>query len=121
MFNRAMRPLLKPTRWVFHADGHLPYFPFWFNMPFVFLDKLKKTLLKAYHAFTCLITGKETPWQRRRASKTDEEWLAAFEKFNAGYDSFDEIIKDRSARRKLSSRQTRNILQVLEWIDRMHR
>jgi len=121
MFNRAMRPLLKPTRWVFHADGHLPYFPFWFNMPFVFLDKLKKTLLKAYHAFTCLITGKETPWQRRRASKTDEEWLAAFEKFNAGYDSFDEIIKDRSARRKLSSRQTRNLLQVLEWIDRMHR
>ncbi len=118
MFSRAMRPLLKPTRWVFHADGHLPYFPFWFNMPFVFLDKLKKTLGKAYHAFTCLITGKETPWQRRRASKTDAEWLAAFEKFDSSYDAMGEIIKDRSARKKLSSRQTRNLLQLLEWIDR---
>lgn len=121
MFNRAVRPLLKPTRWIFHADGHLPYFPFWFNMPFVFLDKLKKTLVKAYHAFTCAITRKETPWQRRRASKTDAEWIAAFDKFEGSYDSMKEILKDSSARKKLSSRQTRNLLQLLEWIDRTNR
>lgn len=119
MFNRAMRPLLKPTRWIFHADGHFPYFPFWFNMPFVFLDKLKKTLGKAYHAFTCLITGKETPWQRRRASKTDPEWQAAFDSFQASYEPLEAVLKDPGARRKLSSRQTRNLLQVLEWIDRI--
>ena len=119
LFNRAVRPLLKPTSRVFHADGHLPYFPFWVNMPFVFGDKLKKYGAKAYHAATFLITGKETPWQRRRASKTEPEWQAAFDSLEESYVPLEKIINNKEARKHLSSRQTRNLLQVLEWIHRI--
>jgi hypothetical protein len=36
LFNKAMRPYLKPSKWLFHAKGWLPYFPWWFNMPVCF-------------------------------------------------------------------------------------
>jgi hypothetical protein len=36
LFHKAMRPFLQPTRWLFHADGRLPYFPWYINMPVQF-------------------------------------------------------------------------------------
>lgn len=33
LFHRAMRPYLKKSQWILHADGRLPYYPYWVNMP----------------------------------------------------------------------------------------
>jgi len=33
LFNKAMRPYLEPSKWLFHGEGWLPYFPWWFNVP----------------------------------------------------------------------------------------
>ncbi|MBB3229585.1 hypothetical protein [Halomonas stenophila] len=33
LFLKAFRPYLKPTRFLFHTDGRLPYFPWWVNLP----------------------------------------------------------------------------------------
>lgn len=32
LFNQAFRPALKKTRFMFHADGRLPYYPWWVNV-----------------------------------------------------------------------------------------
>jgi hypothetical protein len=34
LFNKAMQPYLKPTKWIPSSDGRLPYFPWWVNAPF---------------------------------------------------------------------------------------
>jgi hypothetical protein len=36
LFNKAFQPFLRKTRWLRHADGRLPYFPWWVNCPIHF-------------------------------------------------------------------------------------
>ena len=31
LFNKAFKPALEPSRFIPHADGRLPYYPWWFN------------------------------------------------------------------------------------------
>ncbi len=33
LFHKAVQPFLRPSRWIRHADGRLPYFPWWVNLP----------------------------------------------------------------------------------------
>lgn len=46
LFNRAFRPALKKTQFVFHGDGRLPYYPWWVNSPLQFSAWLMKKLRK---------------------------------------------------------------------------
>ena len=33
LFHKAMKPFLKKSQWILHADGRLPYYPCWLNSP----------------------------------------------------------------------------------------
>src|SRR5690606_28656370 len=33
LFNYAMKPYLRKSKWLLHADGRLPYFSWWVNTP----------------------------------------------------------------------------------------
>lgn len=47
LFHKAMKPILKPSRWVIHNfDGRLPYFSWWFNIPIQFFIWLFRQILK---------------------------------------------------------------------------
>tara|TARA_B100000700_G_scaffold139242_1_gene155338 strand:+ start:2338 stop:4107 length:1770 start_codon:yes stop_codon:yes gene_type:complete len=36
LFNYAMKPYLTESKWMLHADGRFPYFPWWVNSPIQF-------------------------------------------------------------------------------------
>lgn len=58
LFREAFHPYLAPSRWLPHADGRLPWFPWWINVPVQFSHLLKTRISRAL--------GRETqhegPW-----------------------------------------------------------
>lgn len=73
LFNRAAKPWLKPSKFTFHADGRLPYFPFWVNSPLQFGVWLYRNMAERVG----LVKGNQGPWADWRATMRTTEWEAA--------------------------------------------
>lgn len=77
LFNRAMKPYLAPTKWLFHADGRLPYFNWWLNLPVhfaVWTGMLGARLLG-------LSKGNQGPWGDYRAVQASKDWQETAQRF----------------------------------------
>jgi len=70
LFNRAMKPYLKKSKWLLHADGRLPYFSWWANMPLQFGGFCRQVASRVG-----LIKGNQGPWGDWRSNVRSPEWV----------------------------------------------
>jgi asparagine synthetase B (glutamine-hydrolysing) len=70
LFCSAVRPFLRPSKWISHADGRLPYFPWWVNelrrMP---VHVLRKRALRRGR-----MTGYQGPWTDWMELEHSDAW-----------------------------------------------
>lgn len=76
VFNRAFKPVLYRSRYVFHADGRLPYYPWWVNLQIQLLFRIHRKTLK------CLGFNKkyEGPWSDWTRTVASPAWANEVEK-----------------------------------------
>lgn len=75
LFNRAMKPYLQKSKWLLHADGRLPYFSWWANMPLQFGVWLYRHVAKRIG----LIKGNQGPWGDWVSNVKSPEWMEMVE------------------------------------------
>lgn len=114
LFQRAVKPFLKPSRWVLHADGRLPYLPFWANVPLQgsvwFWHKLAKRLRLGEK-------GYPGPWADWKAVIASESWQAATAEYSKRLRPFSKplmkVDPDQAVRSgQLNHLQAVNLMQV---------
>ena len=84
LFHLAIQPLLKPTKWMFHSDGRLPYFSWRVNSFIQFFYKL----YKKFGTKLGIIKGNQGPWGEWKVVVNSREWKESIKKYG---DSFNEI------------------------------
>lgn len=58
LFNRAFRAAMRPSKWLPHADGRYPYFPWWINLPVQTWTYIARQCLK----LVGVNVGYQGPW-----------------------------------------------------------
>lgn len=73
LFNRAFRPFLCKSKWCFHPDGQLPYFPWWINSPVRLCVWIYRKVI------TCggYIKSNQGPWADWQRIQATPEWQSA--------------------------------------------
>lgn len=77
LFNKAFKPALKPSRFIPHADGGLPYYSWWVNSPLKFAIWLYRQIAKR----TGLNRKNEGPWNDWRAVLASKGWEDSVDSF----------------------------------------
>lgn len=91
LFNRTAKPWLKPSKYTFHADGRLPYFPFWVNSPLQFGVWLYRDIAKR----AGWVKGNQGPWADWLATMRTPEWAVAEARYiRQGLFDLDEKFKE---------------------------
>lgn len=70
LFCSAVRPFLSPSRWISHADGRLPYFPWWVNE----LRRIPMHVLRKRAIRRGRMTGYQGPWTDWMALEHSDAW-----------------------------------------------
>src|SRR5699024_2444535 len=78
VFHRVMRPYLKKSQWIFHADGRLPYYPWWFNAPIQAYIWLTRQLKKRMGARE----RNQGPWGDWKTVFSSDKWRTQIEELN---------------------------------------
>ena len=114
LFLKATKPLLKPTKWLFHSDGRLPYFPWYINTFFQFYYKVYRKIGQKLG----YIKGNQGPWAAWDEVMHSQEWQNAitiyqgsFHRISSGFQAknIEGIINDNS----VHYLQKINLLQLL--------
>jgi hypothetical protein len=71
LFNHAMKPYLRKSKWMMHADGRLPYFSWWANMPLQFSVWTYRHIAKRIG----IIKGNQGPWGDWQAASQSPVWM----------------------------------------------
>lgn len=114
LFNKAVCPFLKPTRYLPHADGHLPYYPWWVNSPIRFAVRVNRYISKRIG----LIKGNQGPWGDWNQIINSKAWKDAIDKNQAGFDAlklafYKTQIEKVFEEDQLNLTQKINLLQML--------
>ena len=113
LFNRAMKPFLKPGKWLPHADGRLPYFSWKLNIPIHLCSWLCLSTTRKVG----FIKGNQGPWCDWKFIIHDEKWKQFIDKIVEGKNIFDKIFKKNVIYlleiENISYSQKINILQSL--------
>ncbi|MEX2336100.1 MAG: hypothetical protein WD555_02375 [Fulvivirga sp.] len=121
LFHKVTKPFHISTKWLFHSDGRLPYFPWYVNnivsFPTKVFRKIRETtgLAKSYD-------GAWYDWEIILASK---EWENTISKYSGGIKEIESLLEDKNVLRILQERhldggQKANLVQDLH-INQMNR
>jgi len=113
LFHPTAKPFLKPSKWLFHGDGWLPYFPWYINNSVRFSTWLYRQIARKVG----LIKGNQGPWSEWTTLIHSTEWKKTiknsqgFNKASAAFKgkSLTEILDDNL----LSTHQYINLTQAL--------
>jgi hypothetical protein len=108
------RPFLLPSRWVFHADGRLPYFPWWVNSPIQFVVWFSRQIRRR----TGMIKGNQGPWGDWEEFVKSEKWREMIVEYRPEFTKISSIIKCDNIEEIFKSKKFRitqkmNFFQVL--------
>lgn len=115
LFNTAMKVYLKKSKWLFHADGRLPYFSWWINAPI----QLTVLLCRYIAQRAGFIKGNQGPWGDWEETFKDAAWRSKAE----GYASLSNKIEFLSESKNIESillskdvnkKQKINLVQILQ-------
>jgi len=80
LFHKAAKPLLKPTKWLLHSEGRLPYFPWYINSVIQFGTWLTNEI----GVKIGLIKGNQGPWNQWDELMSSEAWKQAIVEYSSG-------------------------------------
>ncbi|MFG6147468.1 hypothetical protein [Halobacillus sp. B23F22_1] len=114
LFQKAAKPLLKPTKWLLHSDGRLPYYPWYVNS---FVDFIMWTYRQAGRRIG-IIKGNQGSWGEWSAVMNSESWERAKEAYSPGLINLTSFLKEKNignlfSDNYLSSVQRINLMQIL--------
>lgn len=114
LFNRAMKPFLKPSKWVLHADGRLPYFSFVTNIPLQSSVWLYRHIAKRLG----FIKGNQGPWGDWSNVFSSEQWSNQLQENSKNHklSFFTEDIVKLTKSDQLNSSQKTNLMQLLNFM-----
>lgn len=113
LFYPTAKRFLKPSKWLFHGDGWLPYFPWYINNFIRFTIWVYRQIGRKVG----FIKGNQGPWGEWNIVINSPEWKQAlanyFNKVDQKSDEFSELLKELEVYGKLSNHQYVNLTQVL--------
>ncbi|MBY0145114.1 hypothetical protein [Neobacillus niacini] len=114
LFQKAAKPLLKPTKWLLHGDGRLPYFSWYINIFIQFVIWFFRTIGSKIG----LIKGNQGPWGEWKVVMNSTEWKHAIDNYRDGINLISSALKERDVKElfegnKLNQNQKINLLQTL--------
>lgn len=117
LFNKAMKPFLKPSKWILHADGRLPYFNFIINIPIQFTIWLYRQFARRLG----LIKGNQGPWGEWRAVFNSPQWRQQLKELSVGnnINVFTKELEKLSNSRELTTNQKVNLMQTLHYLKQL--
>jgi hypothetical protein len=118
LFHKAFKPFLKPSLWIFHADGRLPYFPWWVNIPIQFTVWLAREI----GVLTGLMSN-QVPWGDWNRIMKSKKWQDAILKYSNGFELIRQTVTSDSVAKifegnKLNKEQKVNFIQLLYILSR---
>jgi len=116
LFNKAMKPYLRPSKWLFHADGRLPYFNWVVNMPIQFCVWGTRYIA----ARIGVIKGNQGPWGDWENVVNSSEWQYMVKNYAENNQLEKVFVDDQTIEKmllsdELSIIQRVNLMQVLHW------
>lgn len=117
LFNSAMKPYLRKSKWLFHADGRLPYFRWWLNTPLQAVIWSYRQVLKR----TGLMINNQGPWNDWQSNLNSPEWLEMVNKskqspVKIAFIKDNITIADALVSNKLSVVSKVNLMQILHLV-----
>ncbi|KKB45030.1 asparagine synthase-related protein [Bacillus thermotolerans] len=114
LFNKAFKPLLKPTKWLFHSEGWLPYFPWYIN---IFI-KFPVKVLRKIGGKIGVIRGNQGPWGDWNGIINTSNWNKAIHYYLDGLDVIAPALREKNIKKLftaqgLNNTQLINLMQVL--------
>lgn len=114
LFHKAAKPFLKPSKWLFHGDGWLPYFPWTINTFVQFTTWFYRQVAKR----TGLIKGNQGPWGEWNVVTNSKEWEQSLINYARGMHKVpnvfaEESIKGFLEKGRLPTQQYINLTQAL--------
>ena len=113
LFQKAMHPYLKSSKWLFHSKGFMPFFPWWVNI-------LPQCGVWIYRKITTLAGITESDqeslvdWEAMMSTREMREAVELYDKNQTISDRFLTIPPKEMMRGKaLKTRQKFNLLQVM--------
>nr|WP_246481855.1 asparagine synthase-related protein [Natronogracilivirga saccharolytica] len=114
LFHKAMRPYLKPAKWVPHGKGWLPYLSWWSNIPIrIFISACRRT-----GRLTGLITGYHGSWGERSRLLDSLNTEKILSSFGFEMNALEYVIQEPADIDKLTRKQQFNLLQTLYLLNR---
>lgn len=118
LFHKSAKPFLKPTKWLIHGDGRLPYFPWYFNVFIQF----------AFWAFRQVgkragfIKGNQGPWGEWSLVLNSNDWKNWLDKYSDKSNEINILFNNKNLKEimntdKLTIMQKVNLMQVLYQIN----
>ena len=113
LFHRAAKPLLKPTMWLLHGDGRLPYFPWYIN----FFVGSTIWCGQQLATMTGLVKGDQGPWGEMDFQDS-QQWEKAISEYSDGLNIMSHVLMEKNVKRlfnqsSLDSTQRINLMQVI--------
>lgn len=114
LFQKAVKPLLKPTKWLFHSDGRLPYYP-WHVNTFI---QLVNWIYRDIGTKTGLIKGNQGPWTEWEVVMNSPEWQREIDNYSNGMEELYSVLNENNIEKlfggnDLNYVQKINLMQML--------
>jgi len=116
LFHKTAKPFIKPTKWLFHSEGRLPYFPWYINS---FLQLFVWTYQQLGRR-TGIIKGNQGPWGEWNKVMNSPEWKQAINEYSEGIKVISSVINEKEIEidllfrdKNLGRTQRINLMQTL--------
>ena len=91
LFHKAVKPFLKPTKWLLHGDGWLPYYPWYINSFIQFVFWGGRHVGKRIG----LIRGNQGPWGEWSVILNSREWEQYLQEYSKGFEIMTSFLMKR--------------------------
>ena len=114
LFQVAAKPFLKPTKWLFHGEGKLPYFPWYVNS---FVQGANWTIREIAKR-TKISRKYQGPWFEWNAILESKQWKEAVSNYSQGIKPFENLLNQSDVHNLFEANdlnyvQKINLLQML--------
>lgn len=109
VFRTAFHPALKRSKFLRHADGRLPYYPWWANVPGYVVESYRKAWVRRFDKHR----PAEGPWCNWRRLQVTAAWQSALTEAEASF-KFSGLLRDEVRLASYGHEQQLNVMQLNE-------